>query len=877
MKSIRYVVVLWMSLISISLFGQEASIDNKYIDYTKEEVPVKKKWPSTSCFSNWTPTFYGEGIPTDYKLYFSFDNNFLANNSILNQYLDKYMKIEYYWKNQTGVIPGYSDEYMLENPLSYYIFSNTNPFYFQCASHHNPPNGNPFFKLSFYEPDRNDPCGYSTLICSEEYPGGTSNAAPSNAVFYEADSYQCNISELCQYVDIFNATKSGDDLIISANNITNAVFNSVSNTSGFMIEIKGYNGAQTETRTIHGSGIPNFDIENWVENLEGFGNFSEYRLKLFYLNFDDNQYKSCGESRQLLFNSSSELCDILSLLKYSKDNNNTSLKWDFSDPSNPNYFSSQLADLGYTLAEAQILYSGITAIDFDLDYKENGIAKSLSIHHTVGQNNISDLNFTFNGLSFDDLEGKLKITYYFNIDGHEACQFIPFEFKAPQEGTGELKKYECGITYPQPTPDPSSLIELKVNDVVSVNGLTFKINTISGSGGTQPRSGTGTISLPFSKTNVLVTFSNITSDENYTMVSGVVQGVPGDPSNYPGFNVPPTPLNFGGDICLPEPPKENDEDDDGFDDVTGLNERGFDSNGIHENGTPYDDRGFDKDGKHKNGSPYDECGCDFEGNDKDHNPCKPCVNEKDVIEFIKDNKDKVNHAADSILQSVITDITSKLQKLDCRALNTKVKALAQSLKYPNDFVFGKDTSYIKPGLSTKFLKEPTQSIHKIEGKNPDTDSLEVNHIKLYHCDKLSIKYNEILTALDMPKEKLEEYINDKMKLLTLHQINSFKEDPAALTNWIKTILDELANEKGIGGTGSIQESKNEAFDLCLGRKKNQSISNYNATADIDEYRTFINENKNAEKIWMFNQGYTDIGGVNRENIWRNFIVKCKQP
>ncbi len=862
MKSIRYVIVIiQFLLISVSLFSQEASIVDKYKLLDEQTTLSKDKitWPSTSCFSNWTPTFTKAGGPTDYQFYFSFDGNAVANNTFLNQYLDKYMKVEYYWKNNAGVIiPGYGDEYMLENPLIYYIYSNTNPIYFQCLNNIVPQEGNPFFKMSFYEPDRNDPCASTTLICSEEYSGYLFEPPPSNATFYGEETYKCyNAGSICKFIDRFSATKSGNDLVIGTKNLTNAEFNSVVNAAGFMLEIKGYNGTQIETRTIEVNDITNLDIENWSYLLDGFANFSEYRIKMYILPYDTNQYTSCGESRQLLFNSTTQLCDILSLLQFSKSST-TSLKWDFTNSSNPNYFVNELSGLGYTLAQAQVLYSGITAIDFDLKYKENGIVKSLSIHHVVGQNNIADLNFTFSGLTFDDLIGKLEITYYYNIDGRQECQFLPFEFSKPKPGVGTLKKYECGVTYPQPIPDPANLKELQVNDVVTVNGITFKINTISGSG-TGPRSGTGSISLPFSKSNVMISFSNVVADTNYVMISGLVQGVPGDPANYPGFNIPATPLN-SNEICLPDPPQENDDDDDGFDDITGLNERGFDSNGIHENGTPYDDRGFNKDGIHANGSPYDECGCDFENKDKDKNPCSPCINEKDIVTYIKENKDKVNRAADSTLQTVISDVTLKLQTLDCSSLKIKVERFATNLGYQSDFVFGKQNIYKEPGLSNNFLSEPVQPVNRLEGKYHLTDSLEVNHIKLYHCDKLSITYNNIITALSIPKAKLEEYINDKMKSLTLHQINSFKEDPLLLSEWIKTILDELAHKNGIG---AVDKKEGTSSDLCLIDSKQKHTSAYNASADLEEYSAFIKENKRSEKIWLFNQGYQDIEGVNR--------------
>ena len=67
---------------------------------------------------------------------------------------------------------------------------------------------------------------------------------------------------------------------------------------------------------------------------------------------------------------------------------------------------------------------------------------------------------------------------------------------------------------------------------------------------------------------------------------------------------------------MPPPPPPG-YDADGFDKVTGLNDWGFNKDGVHKNGTAYDDNGFDADGYHKDtGGEHNEQGCNRAGEDE---------------------------------------------------------------------------------------------------------------------------------------------------------------------------------------------------------------------------------------------------------------------
>ncbi|MBK7008192.1 MAG: hypothetical protein IPH36_05970 [Saprospiraceae bacterium] len=73
---------------------------------------------------------------------------------------------------------------------------------------------------------------------------------------------------------------------------------------------------------------------------------------MFYKIFDTVEFVSCEEEIQLPVSTSTELCEILNLLKHTK--NGDTLSWSFIDIENPQYFSDALSNLGISAARAKI-------------------------------------------------------------------------------------------------------------------------------------------------------------------------------------------------------------------------------------------------------------------------------------------------------------------------------------------------------------------------------------------------------------------------------------------------------------------------------------------------------------------------------------------
>ena len=212
------------------------------------------------------------------------------------------------------------------------------------------------------------------------------------------------------------------------------------------------------------------------------------------------------------------------------------------------------------------------------------------------------------------------------MDAYTNCLTLNIELDEEDENDEELPLLECGqATNPEP-PD-NTVGELEEGDVFIANGIPVKVTHLISS--SSPYSGEGLTSLPFSKKHISVSFSFVVVDSNQIMSDGHVDAARANPADYPNFSFPVDTISIGGDICVvnPTPPTE---DEDGFDDVTGLNERGFTSDGFHTNGSLYDDSGFNINGIHQNGSKYDQWGCNVEKMDSLGQPCSPAITEIDI-------------------------------------------------------------------------------------------------------------------------------------------------------------------------------------------------------------------------------------------------------
>lgn len=847
MKSfLRLCLALILCLFAFNFsFGQTASIENEFV---REEKSNNQNLPGNTCLFE---TYLHD------RVYFVTGFDSILQNSILGIYYPTHLfKQNYgnYYFNAKFKRYGSNESFDFKTtyPINYYMADDSIWYFFELPDEFDDVFFNNSSKGTYdVYITESDNCNENIIqeICNTE--NSDRSIRDYNDQIFDSkqiitlDQHDCNnLSELCFVNQKLKLSKPpfSNDAIFSFSGLTNQSVTELIPTNapvplGMMVVIKGKDeyGTVMDTRTINIQDINTEDFENFSETLVGFGIYESYSAKIF---FGDSGDDYCPEEVDLDLEVQTPLCSILELLKHNRDGDR--LKWSFDDLQNG------LNNLNITMQQAQQYFEQADKIFFTISYRENnGGLKTKTITYTPGTNPIQNLQLTFEPLDFTNLDGKLEISYNYNIDSYQSCNFIPFHYE--QLDSGVLEDYECGKTYPLPTPDPANIIIPRIGDVITVNGLTFLVEEINNAGS----SGLGTISLPFGAKRLKVSFSNIVVDKNYVLVSGTVDGVAGNPANYPDFNAPAPTLNFGGEICLPEaPPAVADNE---FDPVTGLNERGFDSNGTHENGTPYDDNGFNVDGTHINGTKFDDCGCDFESKTADGEDCKPCVNEKDIIEYLNDKQDSIVTVGLDLMEHILDSIQLELNDLDCNTIKEKVRNLADELRYDQTFVFGLNKEYLNEGLSDAFTSPPSQAVHKIEGKNPLTDSLEVNHIKLYYCDELRAIYKNKVLALSISPEELREKLIEKLKTLTLHQVNTFKKDQAALNKWIIDAIDQIIDEFNSEGGGFIDER--------IDKNLNKPSTNYSSITSTDNI--ILTEDEKAEAIWMFNQGYTEINGINR--------------
>ncbi|MBL0082910.1 MAG: hypothetical protein IPP37_10975 [Saprospiraceae bacterium] len=654
---------------------------------------------------------------------------------------------------------------------------------------------------------------------------------------------------MCPVVGNIKGNLSGNDLILTAPNINNSQFLNLANQAlvyELGIEIKGYNGSANETRFINIPINSSFNIEQWQETLTDFGVYSEYRVTLFYKIFDTVEFVSCEEEIQLPVSTSTELCEILNLLKHTK--NGDTLSWSFIDIENPQYFSDALSNLGISAAQAQNFYQNVDAIDFDLEYSENGGQnQSLSIHHVVGNDSLASLLIQFAPLNFQQLNGTLKTTYYYNNDGIEECSTLPFEYLIENPGNGTLKEYECGKNYNISTGNGNENIILHIGDVFEVNGLTCQIKTVSNSA---PYSGTGIISHPFTKKRLKVTFEGVVVDSTYVMTSGTVLGIRATPGSFPNFLISPDTISINGDICMVTP-KSEEFDDDGFSKLTGLNARGFNKQGIHhKTNTAYDERGFDINGVHKNGKIYDDFGCNVEGLDSLGMPCEPSISEDDLKSFIDSNLVFIDSVSLSQLNGLIDKWQDSLQALNCSTDSLALIALINSSQAINSnnrqYVEGQHKEYISPQMSNLFSEEP-KVITQDNTRDQIIKKIEQKHIDLYRCDKERVRYIKMLERLNGYTEiEIKSYIKSKLVELTPFQVDQFKKDKAALIDWIIVILSDLiAPEMGIG---SITPQKELHHDLPIITQKNRSQYYSMASVNIGSPLSISDEDEKKKII-----------------------------
>ena len=435
-----------------------------------------------------------------------------------------------------------------------------------------------------------------------------------------------------------------------------------------------------------------------------------------------------------------------------------------------------------------------------------------------------------------------------------------------------LPDYECGDAYNLDslrnsltnTTPISSVLEGQVLDYV---GFPIEILTITNNpNGTF--SGTANVPLPFTSKVVTVDFAEIGINTAGQIFSGELTAL-GDPLDRSIFALD----TFSSTLDICQPPAAPGYNAEGFNSVTGLDDYGFDTSGIHSiTGTTYDENGFYQDGTHMDtGSEFNEEGCSRDGKNEQGEPCNPAGNVNPAAKAHVDTiRDETNDSIANILEEILDTYTqSELQQTaTCDSLRSNLGGFLAQLGWDSAFVFGKDEEFIKEGMHDEFSAKPTKLNIGLD-RNPVAIQMEENHLALYDCDVLLELQRTLKAIIDTISsgaglQELQDQILDDMSHWSDEQLMRY-QDPNEFSIYLRSkiellLSDELPNED-IGYQESDYQEENW-FDYEP--SKSWRPQRYSLLASRDPLPVFLDgDDAWFENIFEFEQGFKWIDGVHR--------------
>ena len=482
------------------------------------------------------------------------------------------------------------------------------------------------------------------------------------------------------------------------------------------------------------------------------------------------------------------------------------------------------------------------------------------------------------------IEGKI-IAIDFD-DQQEDCSDFGMDIHVETNPGVDLPPFTCGDEYTYTSPSNQEIQkELKVNDIIYSYGFPIMITKLTETGDGK-HSGEGLAPMPFKQTRLMVSFNDIVVNTSNEVLSGDFYGIKDDIGNYP--SIEPDTIKIGGKICQPPPPPPG-YDQDGYNEVTGLDAYGFDKNGInYKTHTEWDENGFNKDGEFINGGDHTPDGCTRDSvNYITGEPCDPGAwKNSDAATFV-----------DSIQSTIALDIDKALNKLkslyqdslnikkpECNALRHDMRVLIDqnNLNYDSTYIFGENSEYINSGMSKHFKGKPKSldvNFGPENSRNSQTIELENKHVALYGCDVKETEYNDIIQAInsldEADKEEIKTTILQKISFLDGSDIQEFNSNPDSFTNWLIEKLKEILKNYIPGITYNSMIPRDYKLDK---RFRHNSIDYYNSLASTDnDFGIFgkkFKEEKKEELRFLFNSGFKEINGVSR-GIYLNKIAKAR--
>lgn len=311
--------------------------------------------------------------------------------------------------------------------------------------------------------------------------------------------------------------------------------------------------------------------------------------------------------------------------------------------------------------------------------------------------------------------------------------------------------------------------------------------------------GTAYIPLPFTSKVMQVDFVDVAINEELQIIDGQITATSGDLQYSYLEDVDPG-TTTGPEICVPPPPPPG-YDSEGFDEVTRLNEWGFDSEGNYmgNEGQQYDPNGFDADGNHKEtGNAYNEQGCSREGKDKQGNVCDPSAGPSAESEaFAQSITEDMPTKVDNALNTFITSLNQKLADLDCQGIRNELETLMPPTNEDRHYFFGDQDQYLSKGMHLNFTDRPKTLELQVDGRDQTIIDIEKNHVALYDCDRQEYAIDKILETInglsEQAKADLSQQLLDiisKWNETTLGQ----NQDDEALQAWILAELGDILRE-----------------------------------------------------------------------------------
>lgn len=447
-----------------------------------------------------------------------------------------------------------------------------------------------------------------------------------------------------------------------------------------------------------------------------------------------------------------------------------------------------------------------------------------------------------------------------------------------------IPNLECGEGFDSPDGNSTShLSKLKTGDKIYIHGFPIVVSEVTSS--SFPFAGTAIVPIPFGENDLIIPFAGLSITQDSIVNFGQID-LKASASQLGEINVLNVPiLSIGNNYCVP--PEEvsfgaGEESEDENNEDGGNNTGTFDEDGTHsETGTIYDWNGFDVNGMHFSGFPYNEWGCTAEGIVYGSDPTEDCDPSKpysQIDQIIKDLEPLLNTKITEAITNLLADFDINLDDLNCQSKRDDLRAAfdahtiglnsADKTKL-HSVLFGDNDEFIGEGMSGYFQSAPMPTPEN--GNKAETmATIESLHLDLYQCDKTKAKnefYHDLLND-GATKADIKRYILDELATWTQYEVevlfnpdNSEKFDPW-LVSMIAKYFDENHNSKDESETGfidnelfNIEERLYEAFDF--------NSSGFFSLADAAYMDIDLDKNHREAFEFEFDQGFKEVLGVNR--------------